>query len=219
MSSSSTTGDTATPSVEPKNKARVHEHTHEHPNCAQQSCLYLGSGGKRCLQPITCATVPEHFESHGIKAIYRRVGVTCQWEGCFERCSRHNFVRHIREKHLGHTRRTARNSEKGRREHTSLHEEPGDAGSRDKHRVSEHAKPGFVLCEFPNSNGTSGSCGEVISHATISTHFAYVHGVRDMCRQAVIACDWGGCKRHVRRHSFLRHIREAHLGHTRKKAG
>lgn len=210
-------GNTATPNVEPKNKARVHEHIHEHSNCTQQPCLYVGSGGKRCLQPITCATVPEHFESHGIKAIYRAVGVTCQWEGCFDRCSRHNFVRHVREKHLGHTRRTACNSEKGRGQHASLHEEPGDAASQDEHRVSEHAKLDFVLCQYPNSNGTS--CGEVISHATISAHFASLHGVKAMSRQAVVACRWGGCERHVRRHSFLRHIREAHLGLTRKKAG
>ncbi|KAI6123074.1 hypothetical protein EV401DRAFT_1886956 [Pisolithus croceorrhizus] len=116
-------GNTAIPSVGPKNKGRAHEHTHEQANCTPKLCLYLGPG--------------THFESHGVKDIYRGARVTCQWEGCFEKCSRHNFVRHIREKHLGHARRsTACNSEEGLRQHTSCREEPGDAGSQNESAVS-----------------------------------------------------------------------------------
>ncbi|KAF8423190.1 hypothetical protein L210DRAFT_3570449 [Boletus edulis BED1] len=34
--------------------------------------------------------------------------VCCQWDGCHKRLRRKNFVRHIREHHLGHPRRKKR---------------------------------------------------------------------------------------------------------------
>ncbi|KAI6118050.1 hypothetical protein F5141DRAFT_1095866 [Pisolithus sp. B1] len=210
-------GYTAIPNVGPKNKGRAHEHTHEHANCTPKLCLYLGPGGKRCLQPITYATVPAHFESHGIKDIYRGASVTCQWEGCFEKCSRHNFVRHIREKHLGHTRRsTACNSEEGLRQHTSFREEPGDAGSQNESRTSEHANLAPQICQYGIGDGRS--CSRLITYASVSTHFAACHNVRALSRQVVVVCQWNGCGQSVRRHSFIRHIRERHLGLPRGSA-
>ncbi|KAI6103190.1 hypothetical protein EV401DRAFT_2021332 [Pisolithus croceorrhizus] len=83
-------------------------------NCEQKKCLYPGPNGTRCLQEISCATVPEHFVSHGI-TIKPREMILCQWEECSEKVVRHNFVRHVREKHLGHVRGSAtRNSKKER---------------------------------------------------------------------------------------------------------
>ncbi|KAI6117577.1 hypothetical protein EDD16DRAFT_1726923 [Pisolithus croceorrhizus] len=76
-------------------------------NCEQKKCLYPGPNGTRCLQEISCATVPEHFVSHGIMNKPREEMILCQWEGCSEKVGRHNFVRHVREKHLGHARRSA----------------------------------------------------------------------------------------------------------------
>ncbi|KIN96610.1 hypothetical protein M404DRAFT_239968 [Pisolithus tinctorius Marx 270] len=118
-------GNPVIPNAGPQNKPRFDGH----PNCPRTLCLYPGPSGTHCLQPISCTTVPEHFESHGIKAIYRAVEVTCQWEGCFQSVARHNFVRHVREKHLGHTRGglAALNSGKSRRQHTTFHAAADDA--------------------------------------------------------------------------------------------
>ncbi|KAI5981335.1 hypothetical protein EDD15DRAFT_2413145 [Pisolithus albus] len=50
--------------------------------------------------------VPEHFVSHGIAKKHRGLKIPCEWDGCSRGVVRHNFVRHIREKHLGHVRPT-----------------------------------------------------------------------------------------------------------------
>lgn len=203
-------GNTPTPNAGSKTKPRVKEHT----CCTPMVCHYLGSDGIRpCLERITCATVPEHLESHGVKGIPRMASVVCRWEGCFEGCMRHNFVRHVREKHLAHTRGSAtRNSHENPRQHTSSHEEADDAGSRNDSRVDEHSAP--RLCQYRDPHGAL--CLQYITHATVSTHFANCHGVKAMSRGQLIACQWDGCvNKHVRRHSFVRHIREKHLGHTR----
>ncbi|KAI6030313.1 hypothetical protein EDC04DRAFT_2711356 [Pisolithus marmoratus] len=138
-------GNKVTPNAMPPNNPHVYEHA----NCAAVLCRYPGSGGTPCSQPITCGTVPEHFEHHGVKSLYRGKLVDCQWEGCSETCIRHNFVRHIREKHLGHPRRlAARGSENGRRQHTSLHE-ASDEGSRSgvsNIRCIYNCNLNFTLC-------------------------------------------------------------------------
>ncbi|KAI5985149.1 hypothetical protein EDD15DRAFT_2200764 [Pisolithus albus] len=56
-------GNAATPNVGDKDKPRVKEHTCWTP----MVCHFLGSDGSPCLEQITCATVPEHLESHGVK--------------------------------------------------------------------------------------------------------------------------------------------------------
>ncbi|KIO03455.1 hypothetical protein M404DRAFT_1001375 [Pisolithus tinctorius Marx 270] len=48
--------------------------------------------------------VSEHFKNHGIKDLGRDADVTCQWQNCGMKGSRHNYVRHVRENHLGHAR-------------------------------------------------------------------------------------------------------------------
>ncbi|KAI6094531.1 hypothetical protein EDD16DRAFT_1684371 [Pisolithus croceorrhizus] len=76
-------------------------------DCEPKKCLYLHPDGKSCSQLITCAQVPEHFISHGIVKKSRRERISCRWYECPEKVMRHNFVRHIREKHLGHVRGSA----------------------------------------------------------------------------------------------------------------
>ncbi|KAI6129113.1 hypothetical protein EV401DRAFT_811659 [Pisolithus croceorrhizus] len=73
-------------------------------NCERKKCLYPGPNGTRCLQQITRATVPKHFVGHGTTNKSLEEIILCQWEECFEEVVRHKFVRHIREKHLGHVR-------------------------------------------------------------------------------------------------------------------
>lgn len=58
-----------------------------------------------CGTQITCKNVPAHFrDTHGIKDLGDEDAlVRCMWEGCQSRIpSRKNFVRHVREQHLGH---------------------------------------------------------------------------------------------------------------------
>lgn len=77
-------------------------------NCPLAQCLYPGVQGKRfCLENISSATIPDHFISHGIENKSRKEVIHCQWNGCCKKVTRHAFVRHIREVHLGHKRRTS----------------------------------------------------------------------------------------------------------------
>ncbi|KAI6030564.1 hypothetical protein F5J12DRAFT_298331 [Pisolithus orientalis] len=76
-------------------------------NCPSTSCLHLCVDGTLCLQEISCATVPSHFVGHGVKKKSRKKAVRCMWEGCVKTVARHSFVRHVREKHLGHVRERA----------------------------------------------------------------------------------------------------------------
>ncbi|KAI5981353.1 hypothetical protein EDD15DRAFT_2204105 [Pisolithus albus] len=71
-----------------------------------QSPVKEADNGTRCLQIITCATVSTHFAGHGVEGKPRAEEILCRWEGCFQSQKRHNFVRHVREAHLGHRRGT-----------------------------------------------------------------------------------------------------------------
>lgn len=75
--------------------------------CPRMLCHYLFADGTRCLQVITCDTVSTHFAGHGVEGKSRAEEILCRWEGCFQSQKRHNFVRHVREAHLGHRRGTA----------------------------------------------------------------------------------------------------------------
>ncbi|KAL4061681.1 hypothetical protein V8B97DRAFT_2102705 [Scleroderma yunnanense] len=58
-----------------------------------------------CGETISCNTVAAHFrDRHGIVDLPRKGHVVCSWHGCSKQISRHNFVRHVREKHLCHQR-------------------------------------------------------------------------------------------------------------------
>ncbi|KAI6003175.1 hypothetical protein F5J12DRAFT_783618 [Pisolithus orientalis] len=151
---------TVTPNAGPQSKLRVDEHA----DCSPKPCLYLGSGSW---------------------AIYRGVEITCRWEGCFQSCGRHNFVRHVREKHLGHTRGSAA----GRRQHASFHGMVDDAeGSKEPH-TKEHADRVQHLCQYQDLD--KGLCMREITYATVSMHFATYHGVKAMSRRQMVACLFG----------------------------
>ncbi|KAI6012232.1 hypothetical protein EDC04DRAFT_741338 [Pisolithus marmoratus] len=85
-------------------------------DCPPKKCRYPGPGGNHCLQVITCKDVSEHLIIHGITNMSRDKMITCHWDGCSADVSRHNFVRHIREKHFQHKRKAAgHGSKKGER--------------------------------------------------------------------------------------------------------
>ncbi|KAI6151092.1 hypothetical protein BKA82DRAFT_1000866 [Pisolithus tinctorius] len=67
-------------------------------------------------------------------------------------------------------------------------------------------------CLYSNAEGTL--CLQEISCGTVSSHFVG-HGIRNKSRKEVIYCGWEGCVKAVARHTFVRHIREVHLGHVR----
>ncbi|KAG8217271.1 hypothetical protein J3R82DRAFT_5364 [Butyriboletus roseoflavus] len=57
-----------------------------------------------CGAMILCNYVSAHFKYHSIKDINESESVQCRWEQCFAVVGRKNFVRHVRECHLGHSR-------------------------------------------------------------------------------------------------------------------
>lgn len=83
---------------------RCPSHAKIYAKCPRMRCLRVSANGTPCLRMITCATVSEHFASHGVKGKSRREDIPCNWMRCLKLLKRHNFVRHIREKHLGHMR-------------------------------------------------------------------------------------------------------------------
>ncbi|KAI6011911.1 hypothetical protein EDC04DRAFT_2609659 [Pisolithus marmoratus] len=64
----------------------------QHTSCPLARCRYTGVEGTPCLQEISCATVPTHFASHGIKNKSRKEVIHCKWKGCDKAISRHTFV-------------------------------------------------------------------------------------------------------------------------------
>lgn len=74
-------------------------------SCPSTLCLYTDPDGGECWEPINCGSVSGHFsEVHGIVKLARKVQLVCLWQGCGSGVSRHNYIRHIREHHLGHDR-------------------------------------------------------------------------------------------------------------------
>ncbi|KAI6111237.1 hypothetical protein F5141DRAFT_1202911 [Pisolithus sp. B1] len=73
--------------------------------CPWTFCLYTDPEGWECLEPVDCGTAPGHFkDKHSITNLSRKVELVCMWQGCGCRVIRHNYIRHIREHHLGHDR-------------------------------------------------------------------------------------------------------------------
>ncbi|KAG6330991.1 hypothetical protein ID866_8098, partial [Astraeus odoratus] len=57
------------------------------------------------MEGVTCYGIPGHFASvHGITNMSRQEHILCEWDCCWKLVSRHNWVRHLREKHLQHPR-------------------------------------------------------------------------------------------------------------------
>ncbi|KAG9318210.1 hypothetical protein JVU11DRAFT_290 [Chiua virens] len=70
-------------------------------------CQYPNNSGTGiCGVPITCRDVSAHFKHvHGIRDMNELDKVVCKWGRCFMELSRKSFARHIRERHLNHSRK------------------------------------------------------------------------------------------------------------------
>ncbi|KAF8552548.1 hypothetical protein OG21DRAFT_1511349 [Imleria badia] len=70
------------------------------------NCQWTGEGSfKVCGSEITCSNVVVHLRDiHGIKKSSEDTVIYCGWEGCPKQIGRKNFVRHVREHHVGHVR-------------------------------------------------------------------------------------------------------------------
>ncbi|KAI6017541.1 hypothetical protein BKA83DRAFT_4320912 [Pisolithus microcarpus] len=80
--------------------------------CPWTLCLHTDLQGWECLDLINCGTAPDHFKNqHGITNMSREVELVCVWQGCGCQVTRHNYVRHVREHHLGHDRVSAHTSQ------------------------------------------------------------------------------------------------------------
>ncbi|KIJ08446.1 hypothetical protein PAXINDRAFT_18418 [Paxillus involutus ATCC 200175] len=94
-----------------------------HHDCQTQfACGWLSESDQSvCGKLICCKTAPDHFKVHGIFKKNKKDEIPCNWEGCrikrrrmpfisgdslHTKCRRNNFIRHIRESHLGHARKS-----------------------------------------------------------------------------------------------------------------
>ena len=75
-------------------------------SCPAAFCRWRDEGAPGiCGSVVSCEGVPSHFRNiHGIKNMEKSELVGCRWEGCFVEVTRKNFVRHVRGRHLDHTR-------------------------------------------------------------------------------------------------------------------
>ncbi|KAI9453942.1 hypothetical protein HD554DRAFT_2152209 [Boletus coccyginus] len=65
--------------------------------------------------------------------------------------------------------------------------------------------------------GVSEPCDVPITYQNVPAHFRDTHGIKRMNEDVLISCWWGECRKRVIRKNFVRHIRECHLDHCRKK--
>ncbi|KIM60430.1 hypothetical protein SCLCIDRAFT_947484 [Scleroderma citrinum Foug A] len=83
----------------------IYTHPRNHTCGFCRPCEYPHHYRKTCGEIIHCGAVSEHFrDKHGIVDMGRHLSITCMWTNCWKEMSRHNFVRHVREQHLFHSR-------------------------------------------------------------------------------------------------------------------
>ncbi|KAG8214376.1 hypothetical protein J3R82DRAFT_9367 [Butyriboletus roseoflavus] len=93
------------PGTELQNVSRMLTQT-SHSCSTTMPCEWLGVGNAGiCGVQIKCTSISEHFRnSHRIRKSGDGTPVSCRWRGCGKRVKGRNFVRHIRECHLSHSR-------------------------------------------------------------------------------------------------------------------
>ncbi|KAF8558519.1 hypothetical protein OG21DRAFT_1519859 [Imleria badia] len=80
--------------------------------CPAAFCRWLDKGTSGpCGTMISCDDVPAHFKNiHGITNMKEFELIECRWGGLCSIRKRKNFVRHIRERHLSHSREKGHSS-------------------------------------------------------------------------------------------------------------
>lgn len=70
-----------------------------------------------------------------------------------------------------------------------------------------------TLCLQTDTEGNE--CLGYLNCAEVPAHFRDFHGIKNLDRNHLLACNWQRCGSQVIRHNFVRHIRECHLKHDR----
>ncbi|KAL4081946.1 hypothetical protein V8B97DRAFT_2020490 [Scleroderma yunnanense] len=85
----------------------TYTHPQNHTCNFWRPCQRLNLHEELCRELINCITAADHFrDRHGIVGLQRKKPIICQWAGCLKQISKHNYVRHVRERHLGCRRRS-----------------------------------------------------------------------------------------------------------------
>lgn len=74
----------------------------------------------------------------------------------------------------------------------------------------------WTLCLHTDPEGRE--CLGLINCGTAPDHFKDTHGISNIAREVELVCVWQGCGCRVKRHNYIRHIREHHLNHDRVDA-
>lgn len=110
--------------------------------------------------------------------------------------------------------------------HTGNQMEPHSPSTLDNYTAQAHSDhPSHTLsvyrsipCGWRDDEGNK--CSMLVHARDCNDHFATVHSIKRMTRDFEITCRWCPPERmNLRRHNFLRHVKEVHLGCTRPKKG
>ncbi|KAI6137334.1 hypothetical protein F5141DRAFT_80733 [Pisolithus sp. B1] len=73
------------------------------------------------------------------------------------------------------------------------------------------------LCGWRDING--GTCDMPVTYDTVPHHLRTFHGIEGMAANVEIECRWCSPPKTLRRKHMVKHFREAHLKHPRRKSG
>ncbi|KAG6376844.1 hypothetical protein JVT61DRAFT_866 [Boletus reticuloceps] len=79
-----------------------------------------------------------------------------------------------------------------------------------------HSCLATMHCQW-RGEANSEPCGAQIACGDVPAHFKNAHGIKELNEDTQIYCWWEGCQKLVKRKFFVRHVRERHLRHVRKR--
>ncbi|KAG9318211.1 hypothetical protein JVU11DRAFT_291 [Chiua virens] len=79
----------------------------DHSCVAKAQCKWVDDSGRKCAAEISCNMLSAHLRGVHNKKVEEDGKVSCRWAACLKRSSHKNFIRHVRECHLGHHREPA----------------------------------------------------------------------------------------------------------------
>ncbi|KAI6044436.1 hypothetical protein EDC04DRAFT_368129 [Pisolithus marmoratus] len=73
----------------------------------------------------------------------------------------------------------------------------------------------YIPCRYTDIKGRE--CSQRINCGCVPDHFKE-HNIKNLGRKHPLICGWQGCGRTIKRHNYVRHVRECHLNHDRFSA-
>ncbi|KAI6044434.1 hypothetical protein EDC04DRAFT_3106200 [Pisolithus marmoratus] len=188
---------------------------HKQPSTDCSSNFYHFSypNGRECIEPISCGTPPEDFQStDSIEGLTCDVEFGCEAQGLgFELTGYSNayltlesYNNRTLEHHSGRTCTPVTLN--------NAIQETLMTGNQ----INKYASCPSTPCLWTDGKGRE--CLEPISCSTVPEHSRDVHSIKDLKRDYPLDCTWRGCGRRVMRHNYVRHVRECHLKHDRVSA-